>query len=182
MTKISEETFVLDMTPASGSEALRLKLLVVVSTFSIAEFWWSFASLFHIHSFILFTCNEFSKVGEILQPEWDPKWIHDKLGLVEVTKWFPQNVSLHFLKIHFKTLQIAAKHFKTIQNTTSAASRKMRSMTGFHYQKYKIFQNKQFQTKMNATIELGPQMVLTHHSAVIIFNSKITLKHSKTWL
>ena len=94
------------------------------------------------------------------------------MGLVEVTKWFPQNVSLHFLKIHFKTLQIAAKHFKTIQNTTSAASRKMRSMTGFHYQKYKIFQNKQFQTKMNATIELGPQMVLTHHSAVIIFNSK----------
>ena len=39
ITKIREETFVLDMTLASGSEALRLKLLVVVSTFSIAEFW-----------------------------------------------------------------------------------------------------------------------------------------------
>ena len=52
-----------------------------------------------------------------------------------------------------------AKHFKTIQNTTSAASRKMRSMTGFHYKKYKIFQNTQFQTKMNATTDLGHQMV-----------------------
>ena len=39
ITKIREETFVLDMTLASGSEALRLTLLVVVSTFSIAEFW-----------------------------------------------------------------------------------------------------------------------------------------------